>query len=219
MEKGDNKKLMMHIDGAKDWLEKAKGQYSQENPIGGDLTLNLAQAELKYAWELSHSGYVVNQKRGARRFEFKILLPIAASIVVVLSSIAFWFQTDFFKMVPGVTPVVTRSIVAAPFSKVTKTNHSNQNIAFTAQKTIAVPTKSMEHLTSIKEPSVSKTETVVSSNPSESDRLTKTENIGANQVRVKESLASQPGLQPVSQLSIDEDALTKEASHSLQHGK
>lgn len=52
---GLNMKVIDHIRFAKAWLDKAEHQFQSNESIQGELTLTLAQAELRCAWEKSHT--------------------------------------------------------------------------------------------------------------------------------------------------------------------
>jgi hypothetical protein len=80
--------VITHIEEAKSWLDEAKEEYIQSNSIRGDLNLNLAHAEVKCAWELSHNQNVKytnhpvqNQPTGGTHY----YLPAAAVSVLILS--------------------------------------------------------------------------------------------------------------------------------------
>lgn len=48
-------KILEHIKFAKAWLDKAERQFMADESTKGELTLTLAQAEVKYAWETSRA--------------------------------------------------------------------------------------------------------------------------------------------------------------------
>jgi hypothetical protein len=80
--------VITHIEEAKNWLDVAREEYIQSNSIRGDLNLNLAHAEVKCAWELSHNQNVKHtnhliqkQPTGSAR----CYLPAAAVSVLILS--------------------------------------------------------------------------------------------------------------------------------------
>ncbi len=219
MEKVDNQKVLDHIDGAKDWLDKAKAEYDSANPVGGELILNLAGAEIKYARELSCSRYVVTEKRIPKRAgsgDFrKTALPIAASVILLLG-VVFWLQTGGWNTSKNLSALQKS---AAPVSNEPKTVVKN-NSGNTTEKVSAV-NEQPDNLQSENETILEKS--VSESWKTSSERERTVSNSGntaiANQNRVADKTATQPKLQPVSQLSIDEEALTKEASHSLRNGK
>ena len=59
MKENQASQLIAHIEEAEDWLHKARAEFHQSNPIRGELILNLAQAEVKHAWELSRRQFVL----------------------------------------------------------------------------------------------------------------------------------------------------------------
>lgn len=79
-------KVIAHIDDAKGWLDEAREEYLQSNRIQGELNLNLAQAEVKYAWELSRNQNVIpnNQPLVLKRPNYYYRAAVAASIVILL---------------------------------------------------------------------------------------------------------------------------------------
>jgi hypothetical protein len=86
--KNIDSQVITHIEEAKNWLDEAKEEYIQSNGIRGDLNLNLAQAEVKCAWELSRNQNVKhiiqpvpNQPAGRSNY----YLPAAAVSVLILS--------------------------------------------------------------------------------------------------------------------------------------
>ncbi len=218
MEKNDSRKLLDHIDEAKDWLDKAKDEYNQANPIGGELILNLAGAEVKYAWELSHSRCVVNQKKLSSNRKFKIILPVAASIIV-LFGLVFWLKSGGFYNDEGsrLTSVKKDKPVVLQEISINKKNkiNSNQNIVTTNNnQTLVAADKSL-----VDAPLKTKSQTVNHSSDVERNSGKNRNTAPANQRRVSGQTSVQPNIQPVAQFSIDEEALTKEASRSLRNGK
>ena len=84
MEKINSEKLIERIEEAKDWLDKAKDEYSKSNPARGGLILNLAQAEVKHAWELSHYQFVSKSvQKPNRNRKLRYFIPVAASFVLL----------------------------------------------------------------------------------------------------------------------------------------
>jgi hypothetical protein len=47
------KTILKHIRFARGWLDKAEDEFASEEKLKGELTLTLAQAEVKHAWEAS----------------------------------------------------------------------------------------------------------------------------------------------------------------------
>jgi hypothetical protein len=81
--------VITHIEEAKNWLDEAKDDYIQSNNIHGDLNLNLAQAEVKCAWELSHNQnvkHIIDQAiQSQSTGRMKYYFPVAAASVLILS--------------------------------------------------------------------------------------------------------------------------------------
>jgi len=218
MDKTNNDKLIDYIDGAKDWLDKAKTEYSQANPIGGELKLNLAQAEIKYAWELSRSNYVSNTIQRIPERKIQLWLPAAAALVI-FCGVGVWLGTGGFHI--KTSTIAHHSHPATPPTVALKNGTSN----------VTLDTQSSTHTAG--DIVLDKTGPLVESEPSKVDSKPvvdlkiperNSNQIGntvvASQNRIKENPSVQPNLQPVvSKLAIDEDALTKEASHSLRNGK
>lgn len=101
MKTNDSLKVVSHIEDAKNWLDEAKTEYLQNNRVRGELNLNLAQAEVKYAWELSRNQSVINNKQSYEqsfsRKQFKYHIPaVAASVVVLLGLgiVGYFFQLN-----------------------------------------------------------------------------------------------------------------------------
>ncbi len=222
MEKTKADKLIDKIENAKDWLEKAKDEYKNSNPERAGLILNLAQAEVKHAWELSHEQSVSKtvtpfHGKPERRSNLKYIIPIAASLVLVA----------------GLGVGVRLSGLFSPALKsknVSLAQEINSGATLPNQEIATVSKASSPSLTELKttdkDDVVTQTD-LTASNPPVDQTAT---GIKANnkQVRYADSIPeraktsvvdSKPALKAVSRLSIDEDALTKEASHSLRIGK
>lgn len=218
LETMNNTKLIDYIDGAKDWLDKAKTEYNQANPVGGELILNLAQAEIKYAWELSRSNYVSDFIKPVRKRERKnnLILPVAASFIV-LFGLGWWLTVGLHtvKNRPALTGYPN-----AGFNEKATNPIRNQNTVET-QKPSPVVAKPINQLALGNKPEPVNTEPLTSVTTGQPDRNKQL--VGnttlSSQTRIKENPVVQPNLQPVSKLVIDEEALAKEASHSLRNGK
>jgi len=80
---GSKEPVMHHIQDAESWLSRAKTDYLAANDIRGELDLSLAQAEVRYAWELSRGKTEVAAlpRRNRRRGWW---LPVAACLGVGL---------------------------------------------------------------------------------------------------------------------------------------
>ena len=221
MENSD--KLIDYIDGAKDWLEKAKTEYNQANPVGGELILNLAQAEIKYARELSRGNYVSDSKKRLPERKFKLILPVAASFILCIG-FGLWIQMGGLHRAQKVSTLGanTLPVLKSP----AKLTVRNQNTVTVEKPLIVTATSQPEVKPSVKpvvaiEPDQSKTESkpVLNTGGLEKNTNQIVNTTLVDQTRIKESSSMQPNPQPVSQLAIDEEALTREASHSLRNGK
>ncbi len=221
MEKTKADKLIDKIENAKDWLEKAKDEYKNSNPERAGLILNLAQAEVKHAWELSHEQSVSKtvtpfQRKPARRSNLKYIIPIAASLVLVAGLGVGARLSGLF------SPALKSKNLSLAQQMKPGAILPNQEIA-TVGKT---PPSVAELKTTDQDDAVAQTE-LAAGNPPVAQPVEDTK-LHNKQVRYADSMAeraktsvvdSKPALKAVSRLSIDEDALTKEASHSLRIGK
>lgn len=217
LETTDNRKLIDYIDGAKDWLDKAKTEYNQANPVGGELILNLAQAEIKYAWELSRSNYVSESMKPVRKRErkFNLILPVAASFLVLLG-FGWWLTAGLHTLKAG--PVLTENSDSGFKEKATDMIRKN---TVKVERNSPVADKPINQLALGNKPELEKTEslTSVTAGPPDGNKPLRGNTNFSGQTRIKENPIGQSNLQPVSKLVIDEEALTKEASHSLRNGK
>lgn len=83
--------VLLHIDDAQSWLSRARKDYCADSRIRGELDLVLAQAETRFAWELSRGRR--SAARSRRRFSSRWWLPLAAglaAIAIVLGAFARW---------------------------------------------------------------------------------------------------------------------------------
>lgn len=222
----DSGNLLQHIDDAKEWLEQAKAQYKQANPLQGELILNLAQAEVKYAWELSRKRYVAKVKGNKNRSRLKFYLPLAASLVMI-SGVFLW---QFGHKGPD-----SDGILAARDSQPEITAETPlPRTASPAVRSVAPETPAPDL------PQIGSDQSAVndgiakrSTDTTEPDRISRTLTSGAGSKPVRQQGAAaetrnqlpdtadqvQANLQPVTEFFIDEEALTKEASRSLKIGK
>jgi len=95
MNKNEANRLVNYIENAIDWLLKAKGEYNEENQIRAELNLNLAQAEIKHAWELSRQQSVlVNEKQlnYQPKKVFKMLPAVACLTLCGALGMIFWVK-------------------------------------------------------------------------------------------------------------------------------
>jgi hypothetical protein len=88
MNKSDSNKVVSHIDEAKNWLDEAKELYTQSNRVRGELNLNLAQAEVKYAWELSRRQNVTQNVQALPVQRVKKYFPAVAAAIFILVGLA-----------------------------------------------------------------------------------------------------------------------------------
>ncbi|MCL6588338.1 MAG: hypothetical protein K6U80_00130 [Firmicutes bacterium] len=221
-------KLVKHIDEAKDWLEKARQEYIQANPIRGELILNLAQAELKYAWELSRGRFVSHNngqvgsgedRSRIRNFRSRLVLPIAAAFLTILGASLFWnlnlkpqpLAGNEKKAVVNETPAVLIQPTGSGPASSLQTN--GKTMVVESSKPSGAPGESEPELTS--KPIVQPSDSVTT--PAALAEAPGASRIAENRQKLPYS-NTQNNLQPVSQLNIDVDALTKEAAHSLRNG-
>ncbi len=230
MDKLNSGVLIEHIEEAKDWLDKAKNEYSQSNPTRGEIILNLAQAEVKHAWELSRRETVKNnvtakiEKKPLGNFKKGYLVPIAASILL--------FAAILFNVKMGKNNIATQNLATHPTVKTNPviqeptrnvaTKEIPEQIVEKPVAPVAVAANPKPQPPIVKAPELSgsgtqpkvapvaiaKVETVA-----ESPELTRREQPATVVVTTRTRV------QPVTQLTIDEDALTREASRSLRSGK
>ena len=222
----DSGNLLQHIDDAKVWLEKAKTEYKQANPLQGELILNLAQAEVKYAWELSRKRCVAKDKGDKNGSRLKFYLPLAASFVLISGVFLWQFghkgpnsggTLTARNLKPGVTAGTPLPGTASPAVTSVAPGTPPPVLPQTQSDKVAVNEGTVKEPADTTEPDrISQTLTsATGSKPvRQPDTVVKTRNQipdTANQV--------QSNLQPVTEFSIDEEALTKEASRSLRSGK
>jgi hypothetical protein len=227
-------KLVKHIDEAKDWLDKAKQEYTQANPVRGELILNLAQAEIKYAWELSHVRFVSHNnnqsgfegsKLQIRRFRPKVVLPIAAAVLVIFAASLIWFggRNLNLKLQSVAVNKKEATVTEAPGIVIQPTIPGTATDTQTNGKTVAVVSSNPSGTPAGESKPESNSKTIARVQPS-GNSTTSAETSGESN-RLTENRKDLPygnnqtNLQPVSQLTIDVDALTKEAAHSLRNGK
>jgi len=237
MKKIDSGRLIEHIEEAQNWLDKAKTQYSGANQLRGELNLNLAQAEVRYAWELSrHQGVLMNNKpvAGRKRIYF---IPAAAAGIIILSLIFGWqarkasFSPEIAhskpltggvgltKVEPAPTPDKSVLTVKPDLSAQTVGRRPEAALAVNQEPTPTVPAE--EKILSPRPVSTVKLEVGTTRNTtSVIAEAAKKENNEADIAEIDPRVGvNQPKTQPVSNLTIDEEALTQEASRSLRNGK
>jgi hypothetical protein len=214
MEKFSSDKLIERIEDAKNWLDKAKDEYSKSNPARGGLILNLAQAEVKHAWELSHDQFVSKSvQQPSRNVKLKYFIAVAASFVLFTALV-------IGVRLGGVLLPTAEKSKATPIAKL----ETGQSIN---PKVVAL-NKDQPSLVSVTPTIVGPTTLASQPNNLANSKIQEVVKQTANSSRIANSLAGDNGsvvaqnkltIKAVSQLSIDEEALTKEASHSLRIGK
>lgn len=218
MEIIESQKLIEHIEEAKDWLDQAKDEYNSANPIRGGLILNLAQAEVKHAWELSHHQFVSKSiNKPAQRRNWIYLIPIAASLVLFTSlvvGVRVGGNLIAFKSLPFIAKA---SIISKENFRPTSLDKSNLSLKNSLQDRVQVAKETLVSNNSVSQiGSLDRIGAQVASiKATSSIRITGSQLEHSGQ----ESAVRQPVLKPVFKLSIDEEDLTKEASHSLRNGK
>ena len=231
----DSGRLLAHIDEAKNWLDKAKEEYKGSNRIRGDLHLNLAQAEVKCAWELSRRSDVTKidalRQTDQPSWRQRYILPAAAVLLagMMVGAALYWqwkqsseMQSDSIAMETEVTETVkSESVVPTVQSQPVASSQVIPEAAVShpvsvKSETAAVKTAKVEKPAESKvdekrEPSIE-----TPRNPSENIVPVATHAIGGGRV---ESSSVAGKIQPVSSFVIDEEALTRKASKSLRLGK
>ena len=214
MKNFNSQNLIERIEEAKDWLDKAKDEYNNENPVRGGLILNLAQAEVKSAWELSHRQFVLNSVQNPNRNHqlTKYFIPVAASFILFTGLIIGMkaggvFPTSHKSVAIKIAKIKTEKIKSPNIVGLNKSPRSLVTVK--SKETVAsTPAGQLANQSDTKN-------VIVSEQTSESIRTTNSEPIQNN----SDVTRNKTSYKPVSQLSFDEDALTKEASHSLRNGK
>lgn len=206
----ESEKLMDHIEDAKDWLDKAKDYYKQANPIHAEMTLNLAQAEVKYAWELSRQRHVSKKQITIPKRKFNHFIAAAASVLVMFGLI-FWYRQ-------GETNKYLASDIGLSGENVSVDSGLKPNMTKNDQKVleVAIPKEVRDDSENLLEPVSRPAGTGVTSEPQDSSFIpgeTGRERSGS------ENVQSTVRIRQASQFTIDEDALTREASRSLRNGK
>ncbi len=208
--KKESEKVIEHIEDAKRWLDKAGDYYKQANPVHAEMTLNLAQAEVKHAWELSRERYVSKKQTTVPKRQFNNLIAVAASILVFFG-LAFGFQKgNLNKHLASIFKPAEKSVSIGPDSKLASAKVNQKGLEEEAPKTVQPGSDSSVEPVSDIAKTGEKTESQTSSTVAadiERERF-ESENT-QNKVRVRQA----------SQFAIDEDALTQEASRSLRNGK
>lgn len=87
MSRPKTEQVISHIEDAQSWLARAKEDYRSAEHIRGELNLSLAQAEVKYAWELSRRPAAAAAPTKLRRARVRWGLPMAACLGLVLLAV------------------------------------------------------------------------------------------------------------------------------------
>ncbi len=225
MDKMNSGVLIEHIDEAKDWLDKAKNEYSQSNPIRGEIILNLAQAEVKHAWELSRRETVKSnvtakiEKKSLGNFKKVYLVPIAASILL--------FAAILFNAKMGKNNIASQNLATHPTAKITPVIEGQTKSVVTKEipeqivdKPVAVAVKTQPEPPIVKTPEITGTQPKVAPVAiAKVETIAESSELTRRQQSETTVVATRTRVQPVTQLTIDEDALTREASRSLRSGK
>ncbi|NLW47525.1 MAG: hypothetical protein GXY86_09355 [Firmicutes bacterium] len=206
----ESQKLIEHIEDAKGWLDKAKEYYRQANPIHAEMTLNLAQAEVKHVWELSRGRYVSNKQTTFAKRKFNHLITVAASILVFFGLVFGIQKSHFPKYLAGLLNRNEEKVFIGSAPKTTSIAVNNDQKVPEVDSSKAIQGElddSVEPVSRVAETNEqNRLGTAIVAVETQPER-TKSENIQPQRVR------------QVSQFAIDEEALTKEASHSLRNGK
>jgi hypothetical protein len=219
MEKLKAEQLIDRIEDAKSWLEKAKNEYKNSNHERGGLILSLAQAEVKHAWELSHEQYVSKGREQQSRRQYyypkiRYIIPIAASLVLITGlGVGVRLSGIFHPAVQDKTLPVAQ-VTSIPKTPITL----KEGTAVTVKKTLPVAISE----TSKDDQNVAQARPTLNIQPTNSLKGNNTPISCANSLSTRTGtgiVEEKPVLKAVSKFSIDEDALTKEASHSLRIGK
>lgn len=210
MEQLESQKLIKYIEDAKGWLDKAKDYYRQANPVHAEMTLNLAQAEVKYAWELSRGRYVSNKQTTFVKRKFNHLITVAASILVFFG-LVFGFQKGHFnRHLAGLFNQKEQKVFIGSDRKSKTLSVNSDQKVFEADSVKEIQPESKNSIEPVSR--IAETD--------EQNQLDTTAVVAENNVeRSKSENIQSQRLRQVSQFAIDEEALTREASYSLRNGK
>ncbi|NLG83202.1 MAG: hypothetical protein GX493_01040 [Firmicutes bacterium] len=110
--------VLLHIEDAEAWLARAREHYRTAAVVRGELDLSLAQAEVRYAWELSRKGRTgegarveTRRPRPDRRW-----FPWVAAAGIFLFTFVF-FLGGWPRSVPRKTPPVAQNLSGTPERK------------------------------------------------------------------------------------------------------
>jgi hypothetical protein len=217
--------VMQSIEDATNWLSKAKDEFGQDNLIRGELNLNLAQAEVKHAWELSRQQSVPLNSQGSlkKKRNHSWLLPAAAVFVLMgITGFLLINRTENRR-----EPVQRNTMIF-----VTKDSR-NKPVVIQPVPFVQPVKKDIQPL-----PKENK-EIIVKNNPVKIDKskvdnktkLVSTVNLVRKEQAPPKVIAELPAeiretvkqntskIQPVSEMTINEEDLTTMASNSLRNGR
>lgn len=211
MRQFDPNKLMVHIEDAKAWLNQASDEYRQANPARGELILNIAQAEVKHAWELSHQQFVTKEEVSLKaRRPNRIWLAAAAVMVVALLLVA---------GIPLGTMIAKHN--SAPQPKIAQQPAIQPETSIVANPVIPAipdPVKVPANKVIAVKPVVNNNQPVTTPEerqPAPAVAVT----TNTNHTERNSDQPVTPRTQPAARITIDEDDLAKEASRTLRSGK
>ncbi len=206
----DSQKIIDHLEDAKGWLDKAKEQYKQANPTHAEMTLNLAQAEVKHAWELSRERYVSKKQVTIPKRKFNHLIAVAASIAVFFGLVFGFRQENVNKYLASIFNPAAKNVAVDSGSKLAMVKINQKELE------VAISKEAQRNSENSVEPVSRAAKNDSQPEPEDSSPVV------ADNKRERsdpESIQNSVRVRPVSQFAIDEDALTQEASHSLRNGK
>jgi hypothetical protein len=206
----ESEKLMEHIEDAKDWLDKAKEYYRQANPIHAEMTLNLAGAEVKHAWELSRGTRVNNKQITIPKRKSSHLIAVAASILIFFGLIYGYLHGETDKHLANIFKPTEKDVFIDSGSKPATAKINQKDLDMEISK--GIQGESERTIEPVSRPSINDETT----EPQDSSTI-------AGDIKLKradsESIQNSMRIRQTSQFAIDEEALTQEASRSLRNGK
>lgn len=206
----ESEKLIEHIEDAKGWLDKAREYYKQANPTHAEMTLNLAQAEVKHAWELSRGRCVSKKQTTISKRKFNNLIAVAASILVFFGLVFGFQKGNINQYLAGIFKPTEKNGSIGSGSKLAAAKINQKDLEVEPSKAVQSGSENLIEPVSRTAKTDEKTELQGSSTVAAETKRERSESDNIqNTVRVRQA----------SQFAIDEDALTQEASHSLRNGK
>jgi hypothetical protein len=211
MRQFDPTQLIVHIEDAKAWLNQAGDEYRQENPARGELILNIAQAEVKHAWELSHQQFVTKgQARVTARHPNRFWLAAAAILVGVLLLVV---SIPLGSMIAKHSPVSQPKVALQPTTQLKTMVVTNPGVPVNPNG-LEIPTTKI--IAAVK-PVVKISQPTTAPEERQPAPVVVTTVDTAHTERNPDQPA--PRTQPAARITIDEDDLAKEASRTLRSGK